>query len=404
MEKTEEKNIDSQFDENEIVNIEDTQEYDYFVSKYYKENIPSNEDSLNLIQSKSDMPNKRMSGISNESKNGFNSVLFLPSEFTCDSDSETVIPIKAQLYPTYKRNSCKILETTKIYENLAPSVLLKEEKLNKVDENDQKLTSKFKIYSQSRRLSHLVSPTYYNEKEEENVNLITNSTSHTYNNNQTINSEYKFVVKKDSNKQINNPYLNTPLTVPQNNTTWMVGINDCYGNNNPQLRTYLNNTMTHISNSCGNTMISPINKLNQIGYSMNQINQITQINQMNQFNKLNSQINNTSNHSVGMPITMNTMVFHHIMNQNKHKTINQVVSNLNKVKVDDSESLFTLSEASLIEGIKSSNIEKKKKKKKVNSSCRDGDWICSECQNLNFSFRTICNKCSFSKITDNKEQ
>ena len=28
---------------------------------------------------------------------------------------------------------------------------------------------------------------------------------------------------------------------------------------------------------------------------------------------------------------------------------------------------------------------------------RVGDWICFNCKNLNFSFRTVCNRCQLSK-------
>ena len=28
---------------------------------------------------------------------------------------------------------------------------------------------------------------------------------------------------------------------------------------------------------------------------------------------------------------------------------------------------------------------------------REGDWICAKCKNLNFSFRTFCNRCKISK-------
>ena len=43
------------------------------------------------------------------------------------------------------------------------------------------------------------------------------------------------------------------------------------------------------------------------------------------------------------------------------------------------------------------NEKEKNKNKKQNQSFREGDWICPECQNMNFSFRLDCNKCSFSK-------
>ena len=38
---------------------------------------------------------------------------------------------------------------------------------------------------------------------------------------------------------------------------------------------------------------------------------------------------------------------------------------------------------------------KKKYKKQFNE--REGDWFCSQCKNINFSFRTHCNICKMSK-------
>ena len=35
--------------------------------------------------------------------------------------------------------------------------------------------------------------------------------------------------------------------------------------------------------------------------------------------------------------------------------------------------------------------------KKSNFVERQGDWICMRCQNLNFSFRVVCNRCKISK-------
>jgi len=29
---------------------------------------------------------------------------------------------------------------------------------------------------------------------------------------------------------------------------------------------------------------------------------------------------------------------------------------------------------------------------------RQGDWICTRCKNLNFSFRIVCNRCKISKV------
>lgn len=38
--------------------------------------------------------------------------------------------------------------------------------------------------------------------------------------------------------------------------------------------------------------------------------------------------------------------------------------------------------------------------KQTKSQCRDGDWVCINCNNLNFSFRKKCNRCK----TQTREQ
>ena len=43
--------------------------------------------------------------------------------------------------------------------------------------------------------------------------------------------------------------------------------------------------------------------------------------------------------------------------------------------------------------------EKKKKKPFVE---REGDWICFQCKNLNFAFRTNCNRCHLTKNENQK--
>ena len=45
----------------------------------------------------------------------------------------------------------------------------------------------------------------------------------------------------------------------------------------------------------------------------------------------------------------------------------------------------------------SNNNFKKKSKHKKHFKVRFGDWICPKCENLNFSFRTKCNRCGLSK-------
>lgn len=53
-----------------------------------------------------------------------------------------------------------------------------------------------------------------------------------------------------------------------------------------------------------------------------------------------------------------------------------------------------------------SNIKIFEKRKNRRFTEREGDWICLKCKNLNFSFRTVCNRCampraSFDKTTEN---
>ena len=52
--------------------------------------------------------------------------------------------------------------------------------------------------------------------------------------------------------------------------------------------------------------------------------------------------------------------------------------------------------------------EKGEKGNKKNNKCkkpfieRPGDWICCNCQNLNFAFRTSCNRCHITKSDNEK--
>ena len=38
---------------------------------------------------------------------------------------------------------------------------------------------------------------------------------------------------------------------------------------------------------------------------------------------------------------------------------------------------------------------------KSNHSTRQGDWVCLQCHNLNFSFRKKCNRCKIQTREDN---
>ena len=40
---------------------------------------------------------------------------------------------------------------------------------------------------------------------------------------------------------------------------------------------------------------------------------------------------------------------------------------------------------------------------KTNSTSRQGDWVCLQCNNLNFSFRKKCNRCKLQTRYDNQQ-
>ena len=55
--------------------------------------------------------------------------------------------------------------------------------------------------------------------------------------------------------------------------------------------------------------------------------------------------------------------------------------------------------------LKGNNQEKEVKdnyKNRKQFKERPGDWVCYNCQNLNFTFRTNCNRCHLSKIENQK--
>ena len=63
-----------------------------------------------------------------------------------------------------------------------------------------------------------------------------------------------------------------------------------------------------------------------------------------------------------------------------------------------------LNDIFLYNKMKDINLRKEegmKKNKKKHFKERPGDWICYNCQNLNFNFRTFCNRCNLPKFGQN---
>ena len=109
-----------------------------------------------------------------------------------------------------------------------------------------------------------------------------------------------------------------------------------------------------------NTYKSLINTINQNGTKINlTLNEITQINQM-QFNQL-QKINQVK----------------HLQPKKQYQSNKENINNTNVMNANQ-------------------------KKTKKHFSERAGDWVCVKCKNLNFSFRSICNRCQITKVENDK--
>ena len=73
--------------------------------------------------------------------------------------------------------------------------------------------------------------------------------------------------------------------------------------------------------------------------------------------------------------------------------------NLSSNKENINENFNSNYSPNLISPISSSNKSKKGKKQ---FSERAGDWVCVKCKNLNFSFRSVCNRCQLTKTDNDK--
>jgi len=185
--------------------------------------------------------------------------------------------------------------------------------------------------------------------------------------------------------------FSTPIMIPQNNLLHMLNNLDKSKGNTDKRASFLypyspSDKKVNAKNGVDSTGYSSIIKSNLNSNNtlekpiIPQFPITTQPNnpmqQLLQQNNLQQQQKNYSN----LPITMNTMVYYNLLSSKEKSSVNQGVSyqsNLNTSEVKQ--------------------IKTKKKEKKKKEEIREGDWICPECQNLNFAFRTECNKCSFER-------
>lgn len=73
-------------------------------------------------------------------------------------------------------------------------------------------------------------------------------------------------------------------------------------------------------------------------------------------------------------------------------------------KIENIQPKFMLTTPIFFNNISTCYYNKLYKKKYKPFVEREGDWICSNCKNLNFAFRMECNRCKCSKNEDKKTE
>jgi hypothetical protein len=139
----------------------------------------------------------------------------------------------------------------------------------------------------------------------------------------------------------------------------------------------------HMANNMNNNNINNINNMNNINiintYNLNNINNYN--NNYNNNNMINSNLN-LDNQPMYIPPQMRN-------NDQKMKMEKNNGNNNNKYQSNRDEK-----NKNKYEGKK--NLKKEGKSKKP-FEVRAGDWNCTKCSNLNFSFRSKCNRCGLPK-------
>lgn len=196
----------------------------------------------------------------------------------------------------------------------------------------------------------------------------------------------------NSNKSSSNTLNNLNAQVPTNNSN------------------QVNNLLGGPSQNLGMTLFAPYSPPTKLKEQLviNSNSPFSQNYKNSNENYLSSNVNSPINKAkiplphFQQPITMNTMVYHNLLVSQYKKPQN------NKKDLDNSNSTSTINCSSAedknADSIGNSKQTKKNKNKKKENT-REGDWICLECQNLNFSFRNTCNKCSYERqVKDNEEK
>jgi hypothetical protein len=155
-------------------------------------------------------------------------------------------------------------------------------------------------------------------------------------------------------------------------------------------------------------------EINQINNNKNNLSDFNNhnMNNMNNINNMNYNLGNTNNFN-------NYMNYNYINNASLNYNINNPQIYVptkfrNKDQIGEKNKQFNLYQNPKKEeqnngknkfdgGNKKNNQNSKKEgKNKKHFEVRAGDWTCSKCNNLNFSFRNKCNRCGLPKELNNR--
>ena len=253
----------------------------------------------------------------------------------------------------------------------------------------------------------------------------------------TINSHFKFSIDLPNvSKQRLHEYLNDDLlnalevspNIPNiNNGIQNMKINENENiDNNPNLlfgfslypSNAENNTVHNINNQNINNLsgfninqqnnLIPKGNNNMINTNINnnfknEINNSTNFNNLNNYNLNYQKIQNNNNLTSNLNI--NNQMYIPIQMRKKEQNNDKELANeknikypKNKDEKSNNKNKFDKKNA------QNSQHSKKEGKMKKPFEVRIGDWTCSKCSNLNFSFRSKCNRCGLPKEISAQQQ
>ena len=238
-------------------------------------------------------------------------------------------------------------------------------------------------------------------KKEDFFNPNINSLNQANNENNNINNNINININNKKNKEKN---YSKRFSYNYNNNV--------YNNNLPMINNINNaNNINNINNINHNKNNNYINNNNLLLMNNNYPQQIYNINYINLNEINNNQNNSTINNSnilskrkmsynieaefIGNYFT-NILTPNNINNPNNPMSnIPQNQSNLNPIFFSRNEEQNNLQVNNHQKPNNKKNEKNKKHKKPFD--IRKGDWKCPKCNNLNFSFRTVCNRCQIKK-------